>query len=508
MSAETQLSPEEASLKAQLMEMMRETNALSARAESPAQPLPKKQAAAPSRGPTPRPATPANIQFTEKPTQQSSAATRPVREADTATSGPFTPWEPETIEAAGLTDSEVEALILKCMLTCGNITGRQLTEQLRLSFNILQRLLAQLKLNRLVGYKADAGLNDYQYELTDLGNDRARRYSQNCTYFGAAPVSFDEYCAAIAAQTMTAKKPSRADLERAFGELVLSDEMFSQLGQALHAGKGLFLYGAPGNGKTSIAQRVTAAYGETIWIPRCVSVFGEIIRLFDPSNHEEVPLPPSAGLVNDRPIDTRWVRIRRPTIVVGGELTMDSLEIKTNSQTGVGEAPLQMKSNGGTFVIDDFGRQRMSTDELLNRWIVPLECGYDFLDLASGRKIQVPFDQLIVFSTNLEPADLVDEAFLRRIPYKLDVLDPTDSQYRTLLCLMANNLGIQCSTEMADYLIQTHYTKASRPLRFCHPRDLLRQVSNFCSFHEIDPVVTKENIDAAVKNYFAALAVE
>ena len=270
---------------------------------------------------------------------------------------------------------------------------------------------------------------------------------------------------------------------------------------------GCSLYGAPGNGKTSIAQRVTAAYGETMWIPRCVSVYGEIIRLFDPSNHEPLPLPASSGLVNERPVDPRWVRIRRPTIVVGGELTMDSLEIRTNTQTGIGEAPLQMKSNGGTFVIDDFGRQRISTDELLNRWIVPLETGYDFLDLASGRKIQVPFDQLIVFSTNLEPADLVDEAFLRRIPYKIDVLDPTEAQFRALFVSMADDLGIRCPQEGIDYLLQKHYAQAGRPLRFCHPRDLLRQVKNFCSFHEVEHCLTRKNIDAAVKNYFAAISV-
>lgn len=478
------LSPEEAALKNQLMELMRDT--VSATQISEADP---------------------STLFGQSPSAV-AVATMPAGDDQGAKdSDTFIPHEPQSLSEAGLSESEVEALALKCLLNRGNMTGWQISEQLCLPFNILQRLLAQMKVQRLVGYKTDAGLNDYQYELTDLGSDRARRRAEHCTYYGAAPVGFDVYCEAIRAQTMTAKKPSLADLRQAFGELVLSDEMFSQLGQALHAGRGLFLYGAPGNGKTSIAQRVTAAYGETMWIPRCVSVYGEIIRLFDPSNHELLPLPSNSSLVNERPVDPRWVRIRRPTIVVGGELTMDSLEIKTNSQTGIGEAPLQMKSNGGTFVIDDFGRQRISTDELLNRWIVPLETGYDFLDLASGRKIQVPFDQLIVFSTNLEPADLVDEAFLRRIPYKIDVLDPSEAQYRELFSAMASKLGIQCPQQGIDYLIQTHYVQADRPLRFCHPRDLLRQIENFCSFHEVEPCLTRQNVDAAVKNYFAAISV-
>jgi len=509
MSTWSELSPEEASLKAQLLEMMREAEAAAGGESAPLASASGKaiaEMAVAARGQRESSSSTTNIAgiATQKPVEPASPA---MLESINGDGGPFIPQEPESLAAAGLTESEVEALILKYMLSCGNATGRALAEQLRLPFKMLQRLLTQMKLERLVGYRSDAGLNDYEYELTELGNDRARRHAQHCTYFGAAPVAFDVYCRAVRAQTMTANKPSRADLRRAFGELVLSDEMFSQLGQALHAGKGLFLYGSPGNGKTSIAQRVTAAYGETIWIPRCISVYGEIVRLYDPSNHVEAPLPRTAGLVNDRPIDARWIRIRRPTIVVGGELTMDSLEIKTHSQSGIGEAPLQMKSNGGTFVIDDFGRQRVSTDELLNRWIVPLETGYDFLNLASGRKIQVPFDQLIVFSTNLEPADLVDEAFLRRIPYKIDVVDPTESQFGALFLSMARKTGIECSEEMVEHLIEMHYRRASRPLRFCHPRDLLRQIDNFCSFHEVEPKVTPENINAAVKNYFAALEI-
>ena len=254
---------------------------------------------------------------------------------------------------------------------------------------------------QVVVHRGAAPMNDYQYQLTDVGRERARRLTAHCTYFGAAPVSLKDYIASVTAQSLTTQHPTVAELHRAFDDLLINKRMLRRLGPAINSGRGLFLYGAPGNGKTSIAERVTRAFGQHIWIPRALGVDGEIIRLFDPSNHEELPLEPGAGLLQAHKIDKRWVRIRRPTIVVGGELTMDNLEVTLNTSTGISEAPMQLKSNCGTLVIDDFGRQRMSTDELLNRWIVPLEKRYDYLNLPNGKKIQVPFDQLIIFSTNL-----------------------------------------------------------------------------------------------------------
>src|SRR3569623_2991039 len=280
--------------------------------------------------------------------------------------------------------------------------------------------------------------------------------------------------------------------------------MMRRLGPAVNSGRGLFLYGAPGNGKSSIAERVTRAFGDYIWIPRAIGIDGEILRLFDPSNHEEAPLEQSESLLDNR-IDKRWVRIRRPTIVVGGELTMASLEVALNLSTGISEAPLQLKSNCGTLVIDDFGRQRMSTDELLNRWIVPLEKRYDYLNLPNGKKIQVPFDQLIVFSTNLEPRDLVDDAFLRRIPYKIDVCDPTEEEFRDLFRQLAPKMGIEYRENVIDYLIHRHYRSVKRPFRCCQPRDLLLQIRSYCNYAKVAPQMTTEYFDFAVDNYFAAM---
>jgi predicted ATPase with chaperone activity len=281
--------------------------------------------------------------------------------------------------------------------------------------------------------------------------------------------------------------------------------MLDRLGPAVNSGRGLFLFGPPGNGKTSIAERITAAFGNEIWIPRAIGVDGEIVRLFDPLSHDEVPLAPGTGLIDSRKIDKRWVRIRRPTIVAGGELTMSQLEVTINNSTGICEAPLQLKSNCGTLVIDDFGRQRMRIDELLNRWIVPLETRYDFLNLPNGKKIKVPFDQLVVFSTNLEPRELVDEAFLRRIPYKIEVVDATEDEFRYLFELMGEKLGVAYRGEAVDYLIATHYRRTERPFRFCHPRDLLLQIRNYCQYHNRPAEMTEEYFDLAVENYFAVM---
>jgi len=362
-----------------------------------------------------------------------------------------------------------------------------------------------MKNDQLVVHKGSAPMNDYQYQLTDVGTERGRRYAAHCTYFGAAPVALSDYVASVEAQSLTRQHPTPDHLHGAFEDLLMNKRMLDRLGPAINSGRGLFLYGAPGNGKTSIAERVTGCFGRSIWIPRAIGIDGEIIRLFDPVNHEELPLKSCDGVYDERKVDKRWVRVRRPTIIAGGELTMSSLEVTLNTSTGISEAPLQLKSNCGTLVIDDFGRQRMSIDQLLNRWIVPLEKRYDFLNLPNGKKIQVPFDQLIVFSTNLEPRELVDEAFLRRIPYKIEVIDATEEEFRALFRLMAPQMGITHREEALDYLIDTHYKKTGRAFRFCQPRDILLQVRSAAAYHNRPPELTPEAIDLAVDIYFSVM---
>jgi predicted ATPase with chaperone activity len=417
----------------------------------------------------------------------------------------FVPIEPTAIRDAGLNDSEVEALILKYLLSRGDATGREVAEQIRLPFVLMEPLLRQLKFDQLLVYRGSAPMNDYIYQLTDLGRERARRFMDHCTYFGSAPVALNDYIISVKRQSLEKQHPTEGDLRRAFDDILISDRMLRRLGPAINSGRGMFLFGKAGNGKTTIAERVTKAFGQYIWIPRSIGIDGEILRLFDPVNHEECPLPANTGLLDQSHIDRRWVRIRRPTIVVGGELTMDNLEVTLNRSTGISESPLQLKSNCGTLVVDDFGRQKMSIDTLLNRWIVPLEKRIDFLNLPNGKKIQVPFDQLIIFSTNLEPRDLVDEAFLRRIPYKMEIIDPTEQEFRDLLKMMCDRLGFTWDDGPIEYLIETHYKKTNRPFRCCQPRDLLQQVRNYCLFRKTPPKLSEDYFDLACENYFAVM---
>lgn len=417
----------------------------------------------------------------------------------------FVPLEPASYVSAGLSESDVEGLIFKLLLGRGDTPGRTIADHIRLPFVLVNETLQRLKNEQLLVYRGSAPMNDYVYQLPDIGRERARRLAEHCSYFGAAPVALSDYLASVKAQSMGTQHPSVEDLKNAFSDLLVNSRMLERLGPAVNSGRGLFLFGAPGNGKTSIAERVTKAFGEHIWLPRAIGVDGEILLLFDPICHEEVPIDNGAGLLNQSRVDKRWIKIKRPTIVVGGELTMEALEVVFNSSTGISEAPLQLKSNCGTLVIDDFGRQRMSTDELLNRWIVPLEKRYDFLNLANGKKIQVPFDQLVIFSTNLEPKDLVDEAFLRRIPYKIEVMDPSESEFRELFKIMCPKMGFEYDEQAVDHLLMRHYLEVERPFRNCQPRDLLMQVRNHCYYEGRDLVLSPEAFDFAAENYFSVM---
>jgi predicted ATPase with chaperone activity len=416
----------------------------------------------------------------------------------------FQPTQPRSLQEAGLNETLVETLICKRLLTVGRETGRGIAEHLCLSFGLVEDLFQRLRTRQLIAHRGSAAVGDYIYALTDQGREFAQHMLDTCAYQGSAPVPLADYINAVEAQTILAESPKRAQLEEAFQDISVRPELFLRLGPAVSSGTGLFLYGAPGNGKTTLAERITRAFGREIWIPKVLLVEGEIVKLFDPAYHISITNG-KHRLIRQDSHDPRWVKIRRPTVMVGGELTMDSLEMRHNTKTNVSEAPLQMKSNGGSLLIDDFGRQRMNPVELLNRWIVPLEKRYDFLTLAAGKKIQVPFDQLILFSTNLEPRDLVDEAFLRRIPFKINVPDPDEQEFHHLFKLAATSFRCEYEPRSVDHILASYYRPKQRPLRRCHARDLLLQVHCYCTYNDLPMSMKPEFLDIAVENYFTVV---
>lgn len=443
--------------------------------------------------------------LTDEATNETTAPTARALADTVPADGKFFPFAPQSVVDLGISETSIEELVTKFLMAQGEATIRGIAEQVAIPVELAEKIVTNMKNEQLLGYIGQAAMNDYVVKLTELGRERGKRYNEFCTYFGAAPVPFQQYIDSVTAQTINDQNPTEDDLQRAFSDLLIDPAMMLKLGPAVNSGKGMFLFGYPGNGKTSIAERVTSAFGKYVWIPRAITVDRDIIRVFDPMNHVEAPEEKSEGILNNNNFDKRWVKIERPTIVVGGELTMDHLEIAYNPTTGISEAPVQMKSNCGTLVIDDFGRQRMSVDELLNRWIVPLEKRYDFLNTSSGKKIQVPFDQLVIFSTNLEPKDLVDDAFLRRIPYKIEVPNPSLENFVKLFEIMCNIYKFEWHPEMIKRLIEKHYLPVNRPFRNCHPRDLLLQIRNYCLYQKKPIELSDEGFDFAAENYFSVV---
>lgn len=416
----------------------------------------------------------------------------------------FQPREPRTWEEVGIDALLIEPILLRYLLIHGGVPGRTIAADLALAVPLVKELLEGLKQQKLVQHRGATAMGDFVFELTETGVERAMELRRQCAYVGPAPVPYDQYLASVREQVLSHRRPTPDSLQSAFSDLVVPDGLLDALGPAITSGRALLLHGEPGNGKTSFAERITRCFGDTIWIPQTLWIDGHLVKLFDPATHE-VDEPNFKPLTAAERIDRRWVRIKRPTVVAGGELTLEMLEVQANPTTNVAEPPLQLKANCGTLVIDDFGRQRIEPQVLLNRWIFPLERRLDFLRLPDGRKIACPFEPLLVFSTNLEPRHLVDEAFLRRIPYKIRVPDPTDAEFRLLLEMAAADLGVEIPAGSVDYLVEHHYRKQARAPRFCHPRDLLLQIANQAAYERTTAVATREAWDRAAAAYFGLM---
>lgn len=432
------------------------------------------------------------------------------KKASTGILGAWNPPPLSKIEDTGISKLALADLVLKVLYFRGDMQGHDIADIIKLPFNgIVDQVLEFLKREKMVEITGTQGFGEasYRYEIMGEGIKRAIDAIERTQYAGPAPVPLKDYINAINSQKRPDASIKESDMRKVLENLIVDKAMLDKIGPAANSGTSIFLYGPPGNGKTTLSEAIgRVILGEDMYIPYSMDVDGQIIQLFDFVNHTLSPDQSPVKYGTGEVADPRWVRIRRPIIIVGGELTMESLDLVYNEVSKFYEAPYQVKANGGMFLIDDFGRQQVSPVALLNRWIVPLEKKYDFLTLANGQKIQMPFNVMIIFSTNLDPADLVDDAFLRRIKYKIEVGDPTPQQFRELFELMCKITNIPFDERGYNYLIKEWYLKFNRAPRFVHPRDLLNQMSDISNYMGVENTLgNKELIDRAADSYFVEL---
>ena len=432
--------------------------------------------------------------------------------APVASGGGFRPSQINSVEDTGLGLLWLQDLALKILYFQGYLTGFKIAEAMALPFSgTVEQILEGLKREKTIEVRSSQmGLGEgaYLYAITSAGITRAREALDRSQYAGPAPVPLEVYNDSVRRQSRGRIQVTNKHMRQVINELTFSEKTFHRLGPAVNSGTSIFIYGPPGNGKTSVARSIgNLILSQSMYIPYAIYVDGQVITVFDSVNHQLAPEEEGANAQSrgGPRKDTRWVHIRRPFIMVGGELTLSGLDLVFDDTLKFYEAPFQVKANGGILLIDDFGRQQVRPRDLLNRWIVPLENRIDYLSMHTGRKIEIPFDVLVMFSTNLPPKDLVDEAFLRRLRHKIEIGDPSYDEYREIFKRVAQGKGVAYSDEGLAYLLQEWYIKPQRKMRASHPRDLCDQIVDISRYLGVEPVMSKEMLDSAADSYFVEL---